>query len=486
MTIELAQRIENNQRMHLKSTLPVFAPASVMASALQMTATSFVAQTQDPINKRINNPKDPDLKPALINSSNLLIKNNKIMAHLYCNNSLLPPPVPRNNNNQNNRIINNNVLNQRFNYANINFFKENFLVEATNKSASQPEENLFYAFNLTDDDHDIDELTINTSESTRKMKKAKIDFILDLKKASTSTANNNEPPKAKVFKNSSKLKFPKIVQKSGPYSVVKDLMKTSKKTPKTNKHLCQAGLADNSNVTLLICKVQVTGYFIDLILDSGLSVSVIAKHFLETIGKKINQLFTRPMTNVHGDKKKVLKQSQEKEQSDESDDEKSDKKDEQKKQEETTELVYTIFTSNGKLLDNVKADKEGIMVNGKLICWPYYDILRRTFNRKSGKKAKYSYWWHGLCVRCWCDKFLYFPSNEYKSCLIYYKDWEPINLILREELKEVQKFFENKPPEIQLPVVEQRESSLEEKKVNIENLLARNSPVISKESDTPG
>ncbi|KAG9294712.1 hypothetical protein G9A89_008191 [Geosiphon pyriformis] len=46
--IELTQRIEDNQRMHLGSTLPVFASASVMAPISQMAATSFAAQTQDP------------------------------------------------------------------------------------------------------------------------------------------------------------------------------------------------------------------------------------------------------------------------------------------------------------------------------------------------------------------------------------------------------------------------------------------------------
>ncbi|KAG9303956.1 hypothetical protein G9A89_005866 [Geosiphon pyriformis] len=64
--------------------------------------------------------------------------------------------------------------------------------------------------------------------------------------------------------------------------------------------------------------------------------------------------------------------------------------------------------------------------------------------------------------------------------------WEPISLIPRKELKEVQKFFENEPPEIQSLVVEQRKLFPEEKKIDIENLLARNSPVISKEDDTPG
>ncbi|KAG9299999.1 hypothetical protein G9A89_009727 [Geosiphon pyriformis] len=251
MTIELAQKIEDNQKMHLEFTLPVFAPA-------------FPKQSE-----RINNPKDPDFNSILINPSNLLIKGNKIMAHLCV-------------------II--------------------------NESASQLEENSFYIFNLTDDDHNINELAINTSESTRKKKKAKIDFILDLNKVLISTADNNKPPKTKVFKNPPKLEPPEIVQKSGSYSVVKDFMKTlahitfgqlmthpqfrkdfckslipKKKTPKTNKCSHQAGLADNSNVTSLICKVQVP-----------------AKHFFEAIGRKIDKSSTKPMTNVHSNKKKNL------------------------------------------------------------------------------------------------------------------------------------------------------------------------------------
>ncbi|KAG9285316.1 hypothetical protein G9A89_010791 [Geosiphon pyriformis] len=72
----------------------------------------------------------------------------------------------------------------------------------------------------------MNELTINTSDLTKKKKKAKVDFVLDPNKVSISTANNNKSPKIKVFKNSSKLEPPEIVQKSGPYFVVKDLMET--------------------------------------------------------------------------------------------------------------------------------------------------------------------------------------------------------------------------------------------------------------------
>ncbi|KAG9284527.1 hypothetical protein G9A89_014131 [Geosiphon pyriformis] len=344
--------------MHLGFTLSVFASALTMALALQMAATSFATYTQDP--------------------------NKQLIDRLTANFAWLLK-----------------------------------LLAQAGKSASQPEENLFYAFNLIDNDHNIDKLAINISDLTRKKKKAKVDFVLNPNKASTFAANNNEPPKTKVFKNSSKLKPPEIVQKSGPYSVVKDLMETpahitfgqlmthpqfkknfhkslipKKKTPKTN-----------NNVTPLICITQVAGYFIDLILDSGSSVSVIAKHFLEAIGKKIDESSTQPMTNVYGNKKKDLgiakavpvcingisietnievskakeyiiivgnkwlkkakallnyelstKQNQEKEQSDESDDDKSNDED-QKEPEETAELTYTIFISNGKPLDNVKADK---------------------------------------------------------------------------------------------------------------------------------
>ncbi|KAG9292143.1 hypothetical protein G9A89_005287 [Geosiphon pyriformis] len=139
------------------------------------------------------------------------------------------------------------------------------------------------------------------------------------------------------------------------------------------------------------------------------------------------------------------------------------------KQEKTAKLTYTIFISNGKPLDNVKADKERIMVNGKLICWLYYDILRKIFDRKPDKKAKYSASTINFCIP-----------------LVMNASSEPISLIPREELKKVQKFFENKPPETQLLVVKQRESSLEERKVNIKNLLAKNSPVISKENNISG
>ncbi|KAG9306092.1 hypothetical protein G9A89_015996 [Geosiphon pyriformis] len=84
------------------------------------------------------------------------------------------------------------------------------------------------------------------------------------------------------------------------------LLIPKKKKSKTNKCPYQAGLTDNSNIIPLICKAQVAGYFINLILDNRFSVSVIAKHFFKAIGKKINEPFTQLITNVHDNKKKDL------------------------------------------------------------------------------------------------------------------------------------------------------------------------------------
>ncbi|KAG9293873.1 hypothetical protein G9A89_019211 [Geosiphon pyriformis] len=103
MAIELAQRIEDNQRMHLESTLLVFAPTPVMAPAPQIAAASFAAQTQDPNEQLIDRltanlaqllkslaqavrenqqPQRPRFESALISPNNHHINDSKIAAHL--------------------------------------------------------------------------------------------------------------------------------------------------------------------------------------------------------------------------------------------------------------------------------------------------------------------------------------------------------------------------------------------------------------------
>ncbi|KAG9301627.1 hypothetical protein G9A89_016697 [Geosiphon pyriformis] len=339
----------------------------------------------------------------------------------------------------------------------------------------------------------MNKLAINTSELTRKKKKAKVDFILNPNKTFKSTVDNNKPPKTKVFKNPPKLEPPEIVQKSGPYFVVKNLMKTpvhitfgqkdlhkslipKKKTPKTNKHSCQAKLADNSNVTFLICKAQVADYFIDLILNSRSSVSIIAKHFLETIGRKIDKPSTKPITNVHAIPVQINGISIE------TDMEVSEAK-------EYIIIVGNKWLKKAKALLNyklceltIRCDEKPIVV--KCHYWTIPSIFKQNQEKKQSDKSDDNKKNLARKQNTIIDGMVLVPGVG--SCLIYYKDWEPISLILKEKLKKVQKFFKSEPLKIQSLVVKQREPSSEERKVDIKNLLARNSPVISKEGDTPG
>ncbi|KAG9288422.1 hypothetical protein G9A89_015628 [Geosiphon pyriformis] len=267
MAIELVQRIEDNQRMYLDT----FSFCSYPNEQLIDRLTANLAQLLEPLAQAVRDNQQlqrPRFEPCFNQSQQPLYQRQQNCGPLVCyhcgltghfsrdcNNLPLPPLASRNNDNQNNRTINNNAPNQRLNHTNINFFGEDSLVEAT----------VYQPLNW-------------------KKKKTKVDFILDPNKPFISTADNNEPLKAKVFKNPPKLEPPEIVQKSEPYSVVKNLMETlahiifgqlithpqfrkdlhkslitKKKTPKTNKCSRQAGLADNSNVTPLIYKAQVAG-----------------------------------------------------------------------------------------------------------------------------------------------------------------------------------------------------------------------------------
>jgi len=106
-----------------------------------------------------------------------------------------------------------------------------------------------------------------------------------------------------------KLEPPPIVQASKEYSIVSDLLNTKanitfaqlmqaapirkelkrsmtprRKSTKQAHFSLPASLSKGSTFTPLSCKAMVCGWTIDLIIDSGSSISVISKKFLEDIG----------------------------------------------------------------------------------------------------------------------------------------------------------------------------------------------------------
>ena len=56
----------------------------------------------------------------------------------------------------------------------------------------------------------------------------------------------------------------------------------------------------------MYCKAKVDGQEIELILDSGLSGSVVTKKFLEKVGRKIDQVSNINMIDINGGRKKAL------------------------------------------------------------------------------------------------------------------------------------------------------------------------------------
>ena len=124
---------------------------------------------------------------------------------------------------------------------------------------------------------------------------------------------------------------PLIEQKTMPYSIVADLMHSRSNInvaqlltipqyrnelrkaliPKRAKRLQRRvpaekqttlGKSTSSN-TPMICKGQVAGWTVEIIIDSGSSTSIISKRFMEYINRKPNRISERMITGIHGNKK---------------------------------------------------------------------------------------------------------------------------------------------------------------------------------------
>ena len=56
----------------------------------------------------------------------------------------------------------------------------------------------------------------------------------------------------------------------------------------------------------MICRAQVSGWTVDVIIDSGSSTSIISKGFLDHIKRKVTKSSTRKIIGIHGEQKSSL------------------------------------------------------------------------------------------------------------------------------------------------------------------------------------
>jgi hypothetical protein len=58
--------------------------------------------------------------------------------------------------------------------------------------------------------------------------------------------------------------------------------------------------------TPMMCKAQVAGWKVEVILDSGSSISIVSKNFMESLGRRIEKPSERRITGIHGEKRPSL------------------------------------------------------------------------------------------------------------------------------------------------------------------------------------
>src|SRR5947209_7830197 len=125
-----------------------------------------------------------------------------------------------------------------------------------------------------------------------------------------------------------KMEPPPLVQASKNYSITEDLLNTKAnvtfaqllQSPQYRKELKKSitprrkgtkqvhfgksvVIPQNATFTPLLCKAQVYGWTIDLIVDSGSSISVISEKFMKDIDHKPTRTSSRTVSDIHGERK---------------------------------------------------------------------------------------------------------------------------------------------------------------------------------------
>lgn len=131
-----------------------------------------------------------------------------------------------------------------------------------------------------------------------------------------------EDPKQKKRKKVPPVQQPYMTQNAPPYSIVADLLATKANitfgqlmampphrsetrkalTPKRTRVVKMANHTTVEGNTPMTCKAQVAGWKVEVILDSGSSISIISKNFMESIGRRIEKTSGRKITGIHGER----------------------------------------------------------------------------------------------------------------------------------------------------------------------------------------
>ena len=136
----------------------------------------------------------------------------------------------------------------------------------------------------------------------------------------------SEDPKQKKRKKVPPVQQPYMTQNAPPYSIVADLLATKANitlgqlmamphhrsetrkalTPKRTRVVKMANHTAIEGNTPMTCKAQVAGWKVEVILDSGSSISIISKKFMESIGRRIEKVSGRKITGIHGERRPSL------------------------------------------------------------------------------------------------------------------------------------------------------------------------------------
>ncbi|CAG8777613.1 18196_t:CDS:2, partial [Dentiscutata erythropus] len=239
--------------------------------------------------------------------------------------------------------------------------------------------------------------------------------------------------------------------------------------------------------TPMICKAQVAGWKVDIILDSGSSISIISENFMKSLGRKINKSSDKKIISIHGERRSsmgVVTQVQVKLGSVtvatdmevisatgyalvlgtnwlrkantiinyqeckltlkndentveipcrntntiilENDDDTDSGKMDTEEDEEKANFVGLTYNLPRQ---EVNVTLEGIRTNLEYITWEIYDYLTYCLDvirRKRHKQEQRKA--AGLNTYCWCDKYLKTKEDKCKECGERLQSWEAVSM----------------------------------------------------------